>query len=53
MFAQSGLWADAVRSFGPARSEGGKIGVGKIFILPSEECCRIRTGETGSVAIGP
>jgi len=36
-----------------ARSEGGKIGDGKIFVLPLEECYRIRTGETGSVAIGP
>ena len=25
---------------------------GKIFILPIEECIRIRTGETGSTAIG-
>ena len=25
---------------------------GKIFILPIEECVRIRTGETGSTAIG-
>jgi nitrogen regulatory protein P-II 2 len=31
----------------------GGIGDGKIFILPLEECLRIRTGETGSVAIGP
>ena len=30
----------------------GKIGDGKIFIVPLEECIRIRTGETGSVAIG-
>ncbi|MDR1278267.1 MAG: P-II family nitrogen regulator [Treponema sp.] len=30
----------------------GEIGDGKIFILPIEECIRIRTGETGSVAIG-
>jgi len=30
----------------------GKIGDGKIFILPLEECIRIRTGETGGVAIG-
>jgi len=27
-------------------------GRGKIFILPIEECIRIRTGETGSKAIG-
>jgi nitrogen regulatory protein P-II 1 len=31
----------------------GNIGDGKIFVLPLEECFRIRTGETGSVAIGP
>ncbi len=36
-----------------ARSEPGKIGDGKIFILPMDECYRIRTGEKGSVAIGP
>lgn len=30
----------------------GEIGDGKIFILPLEECIRIRTGETGSTAIG-
>src|SRR4051812_39745298 len=31
----------------------GKIGDGKIFVLPLEECYRIRTGETGRHAIGP
>jgi nitrogen regulatory protein P-II 2 len=36
-----------------ARSEPGRIGDGKIFVLPLEECYRIRTGEKGSVAIGP
>jgi nitrogen regulatory protein P-II 1 len=30
----------------------GEIGDGKIFIIPMEECIRIRTGETGSEAIG-
>ncbi|OGS36495.1 MAG: transcriptional regulator [Elusimicrobia bacterium RIFOXYB2_FULL_49_7] len=30
----------------------GEVGDGKIFILNLEECVRIRTGETGSVAIG-
>jgi nitrogen regulatory protein P-II 2 len=30
----------------------GKIGDGKIFIQPLEECIRIRTDETGTVAIG-
>jgi len=33
-----------------ARSE--RIGDGKIFVLDLEDCVRIRTGETGSVAIG-
>src|ERR1700689_4072566 len=36
-----------------ARSSPGKIGDGKIFVLPLEEAFRIRTGEKGSVAIGP
>jgi nitrogen regulatory protein P-II 2 len=30
----------------------GEIGDGKIFILPLEDCIRIRTGENGSSAIG-
>lgn len=30
----------------------GKIGDGKIFVLDLGECIRIRTGETGGVAIG-
>lgn len=30
----------------------GKIGDGKIFVLPVEQCIRIRTGEEGSDAIG-
>lgn len=30
----------------------GHIGDGKIFVLPMEECVRIRTGERGSEAIG-
>ena len=37
-----------------ARSpDNGKIGDGKIFVLPLEECYRIRTGESGRSAIGP
>jgi nitrogen regulatory protein P-II 2 len=36
-----------------ARSGAGKIGDGKIFVLPLEDCYRIRTGESGSLAIGP
>jgi nitrogen regulatory protein P-II 1 len=37
-----------------ARSgESGAIGDGKIFVLPLEDCVRIRTGERGGTAIGP
>lgn len=30
----------------------GNIGDGKIFVVPMEECIRVRTGETGRDAIG-
>lgn len=30
----------------------GETGDGKIFVLPMEECIRIRTGEKGKLAIG-
>jgi nitrogen regulatory protein P-II 1 len=30
----------------------GSIGDGKIFVMPIEECIRIRTGERGSRAVG-
>ena len=30
----------------------GNIGDGKIFVMDLEECIRIRTGETGTLAIG-
>ena len=30
----------------------GSIGDGKIFVVPIEECIRIRTGERGSRAVG-
>lgn len=33
--------------------ETGTIGDGKIFVLPLEDCIRIRTGERGPDAIGP
>jgi nitrogen regulatory protein P-II 1 len=33
-------------------ARSGEIGDGKIFVLPIEETIRIRTGETGSTAIG-
>lgn len=35
-----------------ASARSGKIGDGKIFVLPLEDCIRIRTGETAEVAIG-
>ena len=34
-----------------AKTNEGKIGDGKIFVLPLENVIRIRTGETGSEAI--
>ena len=34
-----------------ARTNGGNVGDGKIFITPLEECIRIRTGERGGTAI--
>jgi len=33
-------------------ARSGNIGDGKIFVSPLEQCIRIRTGETGSAAIG-
>lgn len=33
-------------------AQSGETGDGKIFILPMEECIRIRTGEKGNLAIG-
>src|SRR5881397_2422995 len=33
--------------------ETGQIGDGKIFVLPLDDCIRIRTGERGGQAIGP
>jgi len=35
-----------------AGARTGKIGDGKIFVLPLERCVRIRTGEEGHEAIG-
>lgn len=42
----------AVGAITKVAKKDGEKGRGKIFILPIEECIRIRTGETGSVAIG-
>ncbi|MEM6777600.1 MAG: P-II family nitrogen regulator [Planctomycetota bacterium] len=36
---------------GSRSGEQGEIGDGKIFILPMDDCVRIRTGERGSEAI--
>ena len=36
-----------------ARSRPSSLGDGKIFVLNLEDCYRVRTGETGSAAIGP
>ena len=33
-------------------ARSGEIGDGKIFVMPLDECIRIRTGETGGDAIG-
>ncbi|MBN1527035.1 MAG: P-II family nitrogen regulator [Candidatus Omnitrophica bacterium] len=41
----------AVKAIIKAAKTGG-IGDGKIFVLDLADCYRIRTGETGSVAIG-
>lgn len=30
----------------------GEVGDGKVFVVPLDECVRIRTGERGSTAIG-
>ncbi len=34
-----------------ARQNGGKVGDGKILVVPLEQCIRIRTGERGGSAI--
>ncbi len=34
-----------------ARHNGGEIGDGKIFVLPMDDCIRIRTGERGGEAV--
>ena len=40
-----------IKSARSSESGEGEIGDGKIFIVPLEECIRIRTGEKGSSAI--
>jgi nitrogen regulatory protein P-II 1 len=34
-----------------ARTDAGAVGDGKVFVMPLEECVRIRTGERGPKAI--
>jgi len=36
---------------GARTGETGRVGDGKIFVQPLEECIRIRTGETGVIAV--
>ena len=43
---------DAIDAITTVAKKDGDKGRGKIFILPIEECIRIRTGEKGSEAIG-
>lgn len=38
---------------GGRTGETGKIGDGKVFVLPLDDCVRIRTGDRGVEAIGP
>ena len=38
---------------GARSSSTGAIGDGKVFVLPMDDCIRIRTGERGKSAIGP
>ena len=43
---------DAIDAITTVAKKDGDKGRGKVFILPIEECIRIRTGEKGSEAIG-
>jgi nitrogen regulatory protein P-II 1 len=43
-------YLNAIMEAGRTGPEG-RIGDGKIFILPLDDCIRIRTGERGSEAI--
>jgi nitrogen regulatory protein P-II 1 len=42
--------ADVIKAIREAAFTG-KIGDGKIFVTPVEECIRIRTGESGEQAL--
>lgn len=45
-------YVDAVVEAITGGAKTGRIGDGKIFVLDLHDCVRIRTGETGTVAIG-
>ena len=45
-------YVDAVVEAITGGAKSGSIGDGKIFVLDLADCIRIRTGETGIVAIG-
>ena len=36
-----------------AKSDPGRVGDGKVFVLDLQDCFRVRTGERGGEAIGP
>jgi len=42
---------DTILKSAKTNGEEGRVGDGKIFIMPLEECIRIRTGERGGKAI--
>ena len=51
--AVNNKYVDAViKAVTTVAEKNGDKGRGKIFLLPIEECIRIRTGETGKEAIG-
>ena len=45
------ITVDAILKSARTNGPGGRVGDGKIFITPLEECIRIRTGERGGSAI--
>ena len=45
-------WEDQTISLIAESACSGNIGDGKIFVLPMNECIRIRTGERGPAAVG-
>jgi len=45
------ITVDAILKSARTNGTEGRVGDGKIFITPLEECIRIRTGERGGTAI--